>query len=134
MKNPQTKAETIGKWGCLAFCYLYCIGYKDVSDGQLIKMVSDAIDQGIIDKDCTVNNARNFIKFFTNKNCFVDKQPIKEISKIKDATPVLYSMDGGKSGHFVVVENGKIVYNPLSYSRNVEKGVPISARFITVCS
>ena len=130
--TPQSKAEAIGKWGCLAFCYLFCAGYRDVSEGQLMKMVSDAMDQGLLDEECTVLSAAKFLNFFTGKKYFVDKQPITTIENIKEATPVLYYNERTGKGHFVVVEDGKVVYNSLKRSISVEEGKPTSARFITL--
>lgn len=130
MSNPQSKAIMIGKNSCLAMCYIYCIDGKEKSDGTILKMISDAMDQGILDEECFVMSAAYLMEFFSGKKYFVDKQSITSIDKIKDPTPVFYSIDG-KTGHWVVVANGKIVYNPLIISKNVNLGKPISARLIT---
>lgn len=130
MTHPQSKAYALYKWSCLAQCYLYCIGFDNISDGQMLKMVSDAMDQGVIDKECTVTSAAWLCEFFTGHKYFVDKQPINSIKDIHELTPVLYSING-KDGHFVVVKDGQIVFDPLSYSNNVLNGQPISARYIT---
>ena len=131
MNHPQTRAEALYKWSCLAQCYLYCAGFTNISDGQMLKMVSDAMDQGLLDEECTVKSGAYLMQFFTGKKYFVDKQKITSIENIKNPTPVFYGLNG-KDGHAVVVENGKIVFNPLSYSKNVMEGKPTSARFITL--
>jgi hypothetical protein len=38
----------------------------------------------------------------------------------------------GKYSHWVVVENGKVVFNSLQYSNCVEKGKPTEARIIKI--
>ena len=67
MKNPQTRAEMIGKYGCLAMCYLYCVGVAPESEGEMIKHVSTAMDKGLLDEECTVLNASKLLEHFTGK-------------------------------------------------------------------
>ena len=132
MNNPQTVALNIGNYGCLAMCYLYCIGFNNVSDSTMIKMVADALSQGILSDDCSVKSGAWLCEYFTGKKYFVDKQKITDISNIKNPTPVFYGING-KDGHCVVVADGKIVFNPLRYSNNVINGQPVLARFISQC-
>lgn len=128
MKTPQTRAETIGKYGCLAMCYLYCVGIGPEKDGTMIEYVSRAMDAGLLDDECTVLDASRYLQHFTGKWYDVIKKDITDISDIKDPTPVRYSYNG--RGHWVVVEDGKIVFNPLQESVRVANGAPDSARII----
>ena len=66
MKYPQTfcwemrskftpaRLETIYNYGCCAFVLLWCLGI-DADDYHAIELVSDMIDAGVIEKDCTVH-------------------------------------------------------------------------------
>lgn len=128
MKNPQTRAAVIGKYGCLAMCYLYCMGIIPESEGEMIKHVSTAIDKGLLDEECTVLNASKLLEHFTGKKFDVIKKDITDISKITEATPVRYVY--GKNGHWVVVEDGKIVFNSIADSVCVKYGKPQTARII----
>lgn len=130
MKNPQTRAEIIGKYGCLAMCYLYCAGICPESEGEMIKHISGAMDKGLLDEECTVLNASKLLEHFTGKSFFVEKKAISDIKKIKEATPVRYVYNG--KGHWVVVEDGKIVFNSIENSSCVKNGKPDSARVITL--
>lgn len=130
MKNPQTRAEIIGKYGCLAMCYLYCVGICPESEGEMIKHISGAMDKGLLDEECTVLNAGKLLEHFTGKRFFVEKKTISDIKKIKEATPVRYVYNG--KGHWVVVEDGKIVFNSIANSVCVKNGKPDSARVISL--
>ncbi len=137
MIYPQTLAgklqkniEQIAKNGCLAMCYLYCLGIECSGYGY-IGYVSDAIDFGYLDKECTVLDADKYLGFFAGIDRFkVLKKNISSIFEIKDRTPVCYEY--GKNRHWVVVENGKIVFNSLANSQCVSRGKPVEARVITL--
>lgn len=128
MKYPQTRAKTIGAFGCLAMCYLYCAGL-DGQDWEYMKRVSDAMEEGLLDGDCTVLDAEKFLEAFTGKKWRVEKKVCVDISKIKKATPVRYDYNG--ANHWVVIQEGKIVFNSLINSQCVMKGKPSTMRVIS---
>lgn len=128
MNYPQTRAKQIGNYGCLAMCYLYCVG-RATADWEYIKLVSDAMDEGLLDGECTVLDAPAYLEAFTGKKYNVEKEVCVDISKIKNATPVRYDYNG--SYHWVVVQNGKIVFNSIANSLCVNKGRPSTMRVIT---
>lgn len=130
MKNPQTRALMIGKYGCLAMCYLYCMGIVPESEGEMIKHISTAIDKGLLDSECTVLDASALLKFFTGRDYCVEKKSISDIDEVKGATPVRFTHNG--AGHWVVVENGRIVFNSIADSVCVLQGHPDTARVITL--
>ena len=131
MKHPQsylTKilkyGEIIYKYGCLAMCYLYCMG---IDVDSMIEILVDILDKNKpqetgLDSDCTVNNAVQFIYYVSGRkvNVFKENPPLKEI---KAFTPVRFTKDN--NNHWVVVKNGKIVFNSLEWSNCVENGKPI---------
>lgn len=137
-EHPQTSAvnlteniSSIGKWGCLAMCYAYCANDK-ITGLAFLEKISLAIKNGLLGKDCFVKNAGDFMEWWnkgSGKHYLVEKVNIKTIKDIKEKTPVRFMADG-YGGHWVVVENGKIVFNSLDYSVNVAKGKPIEARII----
>lgn len=110
-------------------CYIYCTGVNPDNEMEYIKIVNRAINEGILDKDCTVLDAEKFILWLSGRRVSVQKKKIDKIIEIENSTPVRYAMEG-RAGHWVVVENGKIVFNPLLNSINVSKGKPIEARII----
>lgn len=136
MKFPQTTAleiadniKEIGKNACLAMCYIYCAGVDPDNEIEYIRIVNNAIKAGIITKDCTVTDAERFLQHITGRKTTVVKKNVTDIKGIKQAAPVRYIADG-YSGHWVVVEDGKIVFNSLVNSINVTKGKPAEARII----
>jgi hypothetical protein len=126
MIYPQTFAEEIAdnikpiaKYGCLAMCYLYCVGIEDTL--EMIRIISDCMKKGILDNECTVTNARRYLQYVTGKNYDVTKEQFNDLKKVK-GYPVRYVYNG--KGHWVVVDNGKIVFNSLINSQCVTKGKP----------
>ena len=110
-------------------CYIYCSGINPENELEYIRLVDRAIKQNILEKDCTVKSAEQFLHNLTGRKVTVVKKNISDISQIKEPAPVRFKADG-LDGHWVVVENGKIVFNPLLNSLNVTKGTPVEARII----
>ena len=141
MKNPQSLAEELYKhfhdqklkaikdYACCAFSLIYWLGI-DCSDVDAIMLVSDLMNHKALDVDCTVYWAE-CIKQLTGREMeSLEKVQIKDLKKIKEKTIVKFS-NGGYS-HWVVCENGKVVFNSLQYSNCVEKGKATEARIIKI--
>lgn len=141
MKNPQSLAEELYKhfhdqklkairdYACCAFSLIYWLGI-DCSDVDAIMLVSDLMNHKALDVDCTVYWAE-CIKQLTGREMeSLEKVQIKDLKKIKEKTIVKFS-NGGYS-HWVVVENGKVVFNSLKYSKCVSEGKPTEARIIKI--
>ncbi len=137
MKHPQTKAariaaniKAIASYGCLAMCYLYCIGIGG-TEYDCIGCVSDAMDAGLLDRECTVLDGAEFLNRFAGTGRFsVTKRPVRKLSEIREAAPVRFDWNG--KSHWVVVERGKIVFDPIEDSICVRNGKPVTARIITL--
>ena len=110
-------------------CYIYCAGIDPDNEIEYLRIVDNAIKENILEKDCTVKDAERFLQYITGRKSTVIKRTITDINDIKDCTPIKYKADG-LQGHWVVVENGKIVFNSLANSINVAKGKPTEARII----
>ena len=141
MKNPQSLAEELYKhfhdpklksikdYACCAFCLIYWLDL-DLSDIDAIMLVSDLIDEHALDTDCTVYWAECIKRITGRTMASLEKKNITSIKNIKEKTIVKFSR--GKTGHWVVVQEGKIVFNSLSFSRCVEEGTPSEARIIKI--
>ena len=139
MKFPQTTAkeiekncQQIGENSCLAMCYIFCSGIDPDDELEYIKIVNRAVNEKILDSDCTVLDADKFIKWLTGRTVSVVKKSLtteKDFEELKELTPVKYKY-GTLPGHWVVVKNGKVVFNSLINSINVSKGKPVDARII----
>ena len=93
-------------------------------------LVSDLMKHNALDVDCTVIWSL-CIKQLTGREMeSLEKVQIKDIKKIKEKTIVKFT--NGKYSHWVVVENGKVVFNSLQYSNCVAKGKPTEARIIKI--
>lgn len=109
-------------------CYIYAVGVK-ATELQYIELVNDAIEQKILADDCTVINAELYLKWLTGRNFNVTKFNISKLSDVKSVAPVRYDYNG--HSHWVVVKDGKIVFNSLKESVCVKKGKPTTARIIS---
>ncbi|MBQ5998033.1 MAG: DUF261 family protein [Treponema sp.] len=126
---PQTVIQEFNNNTCLFMCYIYCCGLlPDTLEGWLDYYIR-ALKAKCIGDDGFILDAEKLIFCLSGRKVSVTKKEIKSLSEIKEMAPVLFSING-KDGHFVVVENGQIVFNPLEVSQNVNKGKPISARII----
>ncbi|MBQ0003599.1 MAG: hypothetical protein KBT21_08670 [Treponema sp.] len=130
MTNPQTEMIKFSNNICLFMCYLFCVDIRPDSIAAWCRYLAEGIGYKVLDDEGFVLDAPKLLKLLTGKEHTVFKVDLKGIEGIKNKTPVLYSMNG-KTGHWVVVENGQIVFDPLIDSQNVKKGKPISARVIT---
>lgn len=124
---PNSKLNAIAKYGCCAFVLMWCMGIE-CDDIDAIKLVAKLIDDGSI-SDCCVVRWKDAIKSLTGRTMTsIDFIDTKVIKNIKERTPVRFDCRG--SSHWVGVENGKVVFNPLKYSNCVENGCPGSKRVI----
>lgn len=130
MKHPQSVIQKFNNNSCLFLCYLYAVGLEPDSIPDLLSYFSKAFEKKYIDDECYVKDAEGLIRALTGQKVRVQKVDVKDIKSIVNPAPVWYSIDN-VTGHFVVVANGKIVFNPLEKSINVEKGKPITARIIS---
>lgn len=129
MKYPQSYATKFFNGVCLALCYLYCSEREVKSDNEATRICIDALDKGLLEEDGTVKSAYDLLKFYDGNSYDVFKKDISSISDIKEPTPVRYYAKGFIP-HWVVVENGRIVFNPIINSNSVNKGRPETARII----
>lgn len=123
----QDLAASIGAGGCLFFCYLYCSGAY-TSESDALKKAAEAIENGTIEKDCTVSHPERIFYENAGRRVRILKKKISSLDEIKEKTPVNFV--NGNFNHWVVVENGKIVFNSLEKSVCVAKGKPTEARII----
>ena len=123
----QDFAASIGAGGCLFFCYLFCSGAY-TTDADALKKAAEAIENGTIEKDCTVSHPERIFYENAGRRVRILRKKISSLDEIKEKTPVNFV--NGNFNHWVVVENGKIVFNSLERSVCVAKGKPTEARII----
>ena len=144
MKHPQTLAENLAKLfpnedlkvisenACCAFVVLWCLGI-DPDDIEAIQTIQRMRLYNVIENDCTVKWF-DVVKYLTGRELrSLEKINITSLRGIKSRTPVLMACEGNPKdvGHWVGVENGKIKFNPKSYSKNVAEGKPVQMRKLT---
>ncbi len=141
MKNPQSLAEELYKhfptpklkaikdYACCAFSLIYWLGI-DCSDIDAIMLVSDLMKHNALDVDCTVIWSLCIKQLTGREMLSLEKKSITTIKNIKEKTIVKFT--NGKFSHWVVVENGKVVFNSLKYSKCVSEGKPTEARIIKI--
>lgn len=126
---PTAKLKSIKENACCAFTLIWWLGI-DPSDIDAIMLVSDLMKEHALDEDCTVYWAE-CIRQLTGRDLeSLEKKKITGIKNIKEKTIVKYSR--GNNGHWVGVQEGKIVFNSLTYSRCVEDGKPTECRILKI--
>ena len=128
MKFPQTAIKKFNDSTCLFMCYLYCIGIEPDKLSSWMRYYADALDKGVLSEEGYVLDGEKLLYLLTGKKYTIEKAAIDSIKDLKGPYPVQYVC--GDYGHFVVVENGEIVFNPLEYSNCVTNGRPASARIL----
>lgn len=118
---------------CLFCCYykfteLKC-GNAPLTLSLLLKLLSQAYEEGIIDNECTVLDAVKLLRRFGLK-ANVIKVPVKSLEEVKELAPVRFDYNG--KSHWVLVQNGKVVFNSLSSSVCVKNGKPSTMRSIII--
>lgn len=113
---------------CLFYSYLYCIGIDFQTAEDAFEEADKRRRQGILADDGTVLDAEKLLGMFTGQRMSVTKKDISSIDGIRNRTPVRYDYNG--HSHWVVVENGKIVFNSIENSQCVKFGKPVTARII----
>ena len=132
MIGIQDFFKSAGNGACLALCYIRAALGKDATPQMMIDALYKAAERNIVNvkKDCFVEDAIALMKVANpKKDCFVIKKDVSSIAGIKLGA-VRYSYNG--YSHWVLVENGKIVFNSLDDSQSVKYGTPKESRLITV--
>lgn len=126
---PDKKLKAIKDFACCAFCLIWYLDLNP-SDIEAIMLVSDLMDAGALDEECTVYWASAVKKLAKVDLKKLEKIEINTIKGIKEKTIVRYKKEN--IGHWVGVKNGKVVFNPLSNSVCVKEGKPSEKRVLTI--
>ena len=132
MIGIQDFFKSAGNGACLALCYIKAALGKDATPQMMIDALYKATERNIVNvkKDCFVEDAISLMKVANSKKVYsVIKKDISFISGIKLGA-VRYSYNG--YSHWVLVEDGKIVFNSLEDSQCVKYGTVKEARLIAI--
>ena len=124
--------KSAGDGSCLALCYIRAALGKDATPQMFFDALWKAAERNIVNvkKDCFVEDAISLMKVANPKKVYsVIKKDVSSISGIKLGA-VRYSYNG--YSHWVLVEDGKIVFNSLEDSQCVKYGTPKESRLITI--
>lgn len=146
MKNPQTTAQElyevfkipmfkpIADSACCVLTLMWCLHMEKLTDFEAIEKTHEMIKAKAIKSDCTVK-WYDAVEYLTGRPLRgVEFKDISSLKGIKERTPVLFRAptdDPDKpSEHWVGVENGRIRFNALVYSKTVATGKPAEARIL----
>lgn len=124
--------KSAGNGACLALCYIRASLSKDATPQMMFDVLWKAAERNIINvkKDCFVEDAIALMKVANPKKVYsVIKKDIFSIAEIKLGA-VRYSYNG--YSHWVLVEDGKIIFNSLDDSQCVKYGTVKEARLIVI--
>lgn len=124
--------KSAGNGACLALCYIRASLGKDATPQMMFDALYKAAERNIIDvkKDCFVEDAIALMKVAKPTKVYsVIKKDVSSIAEIKLGA-VRYSYNG--YSHWVLVEDGKVIFNSLEDSQCIKYGTPKEARLIAV--
>lgn len=129
MKHWQSLMKILADNCCLFMCYVeYCGIDPDTLSGWM-PYFQHALEKKLIDEESTVLQPEKLIYSLTGRTCTVEKLSLScELKDIKEKTIVKFSHNG--YGHWVIVENGEVIFNSLDYSNCVVKGKITDARIV----
>lgn len=120
MIKPQTKALNIGQSGCLAMCDLYLTGLSGEEAGNALwNNYDDLVSKKIIGEDCFLLDHQKFLKYF---GCDKEYVRTRNFDDIPEGQLYIANYVKGKYNHFVVKQNGAVVFNSIEHSACVDAG------------
>lgn len=129
----QDTFKSLANNSCLALVYSYYLSPYALRSQHMINVIT-GWRKDFIDDECTVVKPEDYLNLIDNMHRkFKVETVIGEPPIDGKAYPVMYSKNEGKTGHFVLMRNGRIIFDPLDYSTNVKMGKIYSYRKITVC-
>lgn len=123
----QKKCSVLGKSGCLLFCYAY-VG--EIDELRIITSFNLLRKSKIIDDECYIKDAEKLFEFF--------RVPAKVRKAAPEEAPknlpyvAYWKAAETKEGHFVVMKNNNVIYDPNGTSINVAKGKVENIRIVTI--
>lgn len=126
MENIQAKMKELFGGSCYGYCLAYLFG-----DNKSIKYLTSCFlegwKRGFVDDDGYVSMPLKYIEMISGiRYKDVEKPEIYKIEEIKEPIIVEWQYNGGS--HFVVVEEGSVVFDPAGNSNSVKFGIPVSIR------
>lgn len=118
----QDKLKTLADNCCLALCYCELWGIK--SDGDKLKIIAEAVRQDFIDWDGTVKKPIGLAKLCGR----TDIKDMKKSTTYDGHETVVANFTHNGYNHFVLVKDGKVVWNSLDKSVCVNQGTIESYR------
>lgn len=127
----QTFFEKAGKGACLALCYIRASLGEKATPNVMFDVLWKASEKGILvaEDDFFVKDAVALGQLASGKKFSVTKQKISSIEELEGKLAAV-NFQNGKFNHWVLVENGQIVFDSLEDSQCVKYGKPVDARVI----
>ena len=136
----QDKFIILGKWSCLAQCYLMKALLDEASEEEKtntdfleVAMTSALImafnDKTILDDECTVLNPVKLMTGVSERKYNVTKKDITSLDDLGGKWAVV-RFDYNGNGHWVLFHGKEMVYNSLENSNCFKYGKMTTARII----
>ena len=131
----QNRFITLANNSCYALCLIEWLNkmnnVKNMRGSEYFYKVLDGYKLDYIDYDGTVVNPAAFLKVCDPKHRTFKVSYVNGPNTTMFAYPCFYSIDG-INGHFVLADVHGIIWNSLSYSKNVTLGKQVSYRKIEI--
>jgi ribosomal silencing factor RsfS len=128
----QDFCKSVGEGGCLAMCYVAASFGPEITPAMMFDALWDAVENNILDVDdyCYVRDAVQLMRLVNpSKTYSVIKQKISSIEELKGQLAAV-NFSRGRANHWVLVDNGEIIFDSLENSQCVKYGNITDARVI----
>lgn len=123
MENIQKKMQELFGHSCYGYCIAYLSGKTDIKD--LTKAVLEGWYKGYIDDNGYVSKPHLFYNYCFGKDLVKDvEKPAYKSEPFNQI--VCFEYNGGT--HFVVMRDGKVVFDPYGDSNSVKYGKATTVR------
>lgn len=111
----QKICDMAGKYGCLVFSYLYCIGIDGI---EAVKMYDKLVAKKIIREDFYVLDGNKLL------SAFGSTRRVVRLGHTPTGRLYIQKWHNNKTNHshYVVMKNGDVVYDPIGESVTCKDG------------
>lgn len=118
----QSSMKDLFGGSCYAYCIAWLSGIEDIA--SLTFEVLNAWKNGWIEDDGFVSKPVEYYNHLFSEAC----KDVKKEDYKAEAYNQIVEWRNGSVVHFVVMRNGKVVFDPAGFSTTVARGKPVSVR------
>lgn len=126
MRNIQEEMKELWGNSCYAWCLVWLF-YEKSEITNMMNQITKGIEKKYIDyPSCWVREPVKFVNMLLGSSRFRDVEKVYSQPPYND--PTIVEWINGKQSHFVVMQEGKVIFDPSGDSKTVRNGKILSWR------